>query len=105
MSINLERKSSQKTQLFNINLNHFFSFVFLFLTALSFFLIIKYKNDNRDLLVVKIPELKKNIKIFDRAINGEKSKIQNELSKLKNQSDVFDMHKAVPDKDIVIWLE
>ena len=89
----------------NLNLNHFLSFFFLFLTVLSFFLIIKYKNDNRDLLVVQIPELKKNIKFFDRAINGEKSKIQNELSKLKNQSNTFDMYKAVPDRDIVIWLE
>jgi len=105
MSINLERTTNSKTQLFNLNLNRFLSFIFLFLTVLSFFLIIKYKNDTRDLLVVKIPELKKNINSFDNAINIEKSKIENELSKLKNQSDTFNMYRAAPDRDIVIWLE
>ena len=97
----------ERKKQFRFNLNSYFfpTFICLSLVFYLFFLNIKYSNKTHDLLIKKIPLIKKDISELQNKIHAEDLKQNSLFSDIKNNPEYFGMHKAKPNNDIIRWIE
>ena len=97
----------ERKKQFRFNLNSYFfpTFICLSLVFYLFFLNIKYSNKTHDLLIKKIPLIKKDISELENKIHAEDLKQNSLFSDIKNNPEYFGMRKAKPNNDIIRWIE
>ena len=96
-----ERKKQSR---FNLDYYFFPTFICLSLVFYLFFLNIKYSNKTHDLLLKKIPLIKKDISEIENKIHAEDLKQNSLFSDIKNNPENFGMRKAKPN-DRIRWIE
>jgi len=97
----------ERKKQFRFNLNSYFFPIFICLSLVFylFFLNIKYSNKTHDLLIKKIPLIKKDISELENKIHAEDLKKNSLFSDIKNNPEYFGMRKAKPNNDIIRWIE